>query len=1097
MLSDTHLHRLTNRFVVFTALSTLLVGGTVFTGYVLDAPFLTEFLQNDSAMKPTTALCLFFVGLAQLLAIFREPQVALSAHHALRHPATLLLVLPMLAGLLTLGEYLLGEQSRVQHLLAHLNLPTFATFAGHRMSPESALCFVLLSPCIVLNQVRRLHPANAAVALFLSLTVVTLAAISMLSHASSIPDILGWSDYPAMSFASAIVFVLSGSACLLISSSHRGAPWQLGRISTAGFALGLSILIIIGLTSARTQLLVTDTNIALARTEALYAKSANTLSDLTQQQSHVLGFLLTNDLRSLNASLNIADLTRLGLDELKRKSENNPKEKQLYAPFEAQADEVLRWSARTVAAQRDGLSTEDRQELIKQGNALLHKARLSFAQLGSEHQQITQELKRQSDHRRRISFRITSLGMIISIGLFAFVLIRLNHLVGELRQARSTLAESELRFRKLFEDMSSIAVQGYDSDNVIHFWNKASERLYGYTAEEAVGRRLVDLVVPPEASAKMLTDIAHMLESGTPLQAEEIELLRRDGSRVWTITSQTIVSLPGKPPEIFCFDIDISLRREAETEASFLRTLVETSALPFFAIDIEDDFRMVFANEATCKHLGVTREKLMTMHVSDWDPMYPPDAREAHKRVIMQGAPLFFETIHQRADGSQIPVEILSSFLELNGQHLSAGYIRDISQRKQTEAELAQYRDHLEELVSNRTAELAEARDAAESANRAKSSFLANMSHEIRTPMNAIMGLGHLLRREFQDDKTRDKLDKMNAAAQHLLGVIDNILDLSKIEAGRLTLEEREFSPARQIENAVTLVGDRARAKGLLLKRAIHPSVPMTLLGDSLRVSQILINFLSNAIKFSESGTIAINARCDENAEQTVLLHLEVQDQGIGLSEEQQAQIFQAFVQADNSTTRRYGGTGLGLVICRHLAHSMGGEVGVTSSPGHGSTFWATLRLRKPGNAPASEAPKNNDIPIEHLIRNRHGGARILLAEDDIINREVAIELLNLSGLRVDVANNGEEALRRATQLDYNIILMDIQMPVMNGIDAARAIRCLPGKSKQTPILAMTANVFDEDRQRCLEAGMDDHISKPIDPDAFYATLLRWLASSN
>jgi PAS domain S-box-containing protein len=503
----------------------------------------------------------------------------------------------------------------------------------------------------------------------------------------------------------------------------------------------------------------------------------------------------------------------------------------------------------------------------------------------------------------------------------------------------------------------------------------------------------------------------------------------------------------------------------------------------------------VIFNERWAGIIGYTLAEISPLGIDTWHRFAHPDDQKKSAALIIRHLagelPTYdCECRMRHRQGHWVWVRDCGKVMEwsADGQPLIMfGSHLEITREKLAEQALLDMNDQLEARVEERTRQLAITTQAAEAANRAKSAFLANMSHEIRTPMTAILGMADLMKLDGVTARQAERLNKMNGAAQHLLGIINDVLDLAKIEAGKLLLDESEFEVGSLVESVVAMTADRARQKHLSLISDCAP-MPGPLLGDATRIRQALLNYVSNAIRFTEQGSVTIRLRSQECGER-LLVRFEVEDTGIGIAASDIERLFHSFEQGDNSMTREHGGTGLGLAIVRQIAQMMGGSSGVDSIEGVGSTFWFTAALQRAVACPAALARFS---PLAAPNDRARGKVRILVVDDEAVNCEVIRAILETIGLFADGAANGEEAVEFAVERPYDLILMDLRMPLMDGIEATRRIRQLPHNA-QVPVLALTGNLIAEVHDACRAVGMSGFIAKPFRADDLIATVTRWL----
>jgi PAS domain S-box-containing protein/hemerythrin-like metal-binding protein len=652
------------------------------------------------------------------------------------------------------------------------------------------------------------------------------------------------------------------------------------------------------------------------------------------------------------------------------------------------------------------------------------------------------------------------------------------------REAALRISESRLRRAELASKSGNWELH-VESGKVIA--SEGACKLYGIGAHE-VDLATIQQVPLPEYRPILDAALENAVSARQPYDVE-FRIRARDSGEIKDIRSVAHYDKDNKI--LFGVIRDITESKKADealrlSEARY-RTTFQTS-LDFINITHLSDGRYIDVNQAFLEMTGYRREEVIGHTSLELGIWVDPADRQRLVDILQRDAKCRNLEARYRTRSGQCNWLLMSaSLMDVGGVRMILSISRDITDIKRAQLELEQHRNHLEDLVSLRTRELAQAKEVAEAANRAKSQFLANMSHEIRTPLNGIIGMTHVLRRGAVSALQAEQLDKIDTSADHLLGTINDILDLSKIEAGEILLEHARVDIRTLLNNVHSILSGRAQARGLELRIETADAWP-PLLGDETRLQQALLNYVGNAIKFTERGSVTLRTLRQQESDDALLVRFEVEDSGIGIAADALPHLFNAFSQADSSTTRKYGGTGLGLAITRRLAELMGGEAGGESTPGVGSTFWFTARLLKGNTAEALAEPQFS--AAEQALGQRHAGRQVLIVDDEPLNLEVAKFLLEDVGLLVETAQDGLQAVAYVRDKDYAAILMDMQMPNLGGLEATRQIRAMANRTA-TPILAMTANTFVEDRVRCLAAGMNDFIAKPFIPEVLYATLLK------
>jgi PAS domain S-box-containing protein len=708
------------------------------------------------------------------------------------------------------------------------------------------------------------------------------------------------------------------------------------------------------------------------------------------------------------------------------------------------------------------------------------------------------------------------------------------------RKARQDLKRSEERF--------SLAMRG--ANDGLWDWNLESDEVYysprwksmlGYSEDELEATlETWATLVNPDDKDRVLAKVQDYITGKSETFEVELRMRHKEGHELFILARAFLIidKRTGRPFRLVGTHLDITERKKTEQFIVSTSEILRMIAIGRKASDIYDSIALLYESRhpgircsmliledgkllhggapslpleycnavngleygpsvGSCGTATYTGKRVLVENI-DTDPKWekikhvalPHGMRCCWSEPIINSSGEVLGAFGMYYNHPALPSERESSDL------LSAARLAGIiMEREKVKLDLDQHKKNLTTLVAKRTLELEGAKREAEEANYAKSSFLANMSHEIRTPMNAIIGMSHLALQTDLTDKQKNYISKTHSTAYNLLGILNDILDFSKIEAGKVELENIDFNLAEAIDNVTNIVGLKAEEMGVNLVVMVEPTVPKRFEGDKIRLSQVMVNLIGNAIKFSNAGDdVSLKISINSESSDDISLLFTIKDTGIGMSKKQQMRLFQPFSQADRSTTREFGGTGLGLIISKEIVELMDGEIWFNSKQGSGSYFFFTVRLKK-NKALTSQSnlasKQEGDDDVGQAIALLQG-AKVLLVEDNEVNQELVMEILTTRGLSVIVAGNGQEGLDLLDKEHFDLVLMDCQMPVLDGYETTRRIRQQP-KFKDLPVIALTANVLSGDYKKTQEAGMCEHLAKPLDPDLMFITMAKWI----
>jgi len=849
---------------------------------------------------------------------------------------------------------------------------------------------------------------------------------------------------------------------------------KIQRKIIAVFSLAFSALVAVAVYSYYNTRLGAHASEMTEHTQIVLYNIEQVLTVNTEMEDATRGYVITKDNKHINTCYKASVLANEYLHNLEQLMKDNPPQEQRAIQLSTLINARINYFYDAIDARNRSFIEAQKMMATSSENALQEKIHSTISQMQNEENRLLAIRVNENQKAIHSSVLTILLGCGLSFMFGVWVLYSLNSDMNRTKFAERKAIESERKYRAMVEDVGDV-VFTCNYKGKFTYVNHRVENLTGYASDELIGKDFTFLIAP-EMLDSVKEFYAHQFKDRIPETILEFQVLQKNGDKKWVEQTVVLIGDGKKVSDFQCIVRDISVRKELEERLSESNTKFQTlfDSSPFgIAVFELSPGRIIEANAAYLDMIGYTHQEAFGHTPMELGVIDPAERAAIVERIRKVGSSQNQEQNMHHRSGREITSLYSNKLIELGGEKYSLVLFTDITERKKLEQQLVV------------------AKEQAEEATKAKEMFLASMSHEIRTPMNGVIGMANLLADTTLNKEQDEYVIGIKDSANRLLSIINDILDLSKINAGKITFESEPFNIKELIKGMAFTLGIRAKEKNIKFNTHIESKLPDYIVGDSVRLSQILWNLGGNAIKFTEKGGVDLDVSVENETEEKLRLKFLIKDTGIGIPKKRLAVIFEPFVQADLNTTRKYGGTGLGLNITQKLVELQGGTVTIDSELGIGSSFSFSIEYQKQSMAPENIQPDLLSKPKDLK------GLNVLFVEDNKVNQRVGERTLSKWGANVTIAENGRVAIPLLNKNKYDLILMDLQMPEMDGVETTQYIRKqMQAPVSNIPIIAMTASAYRGEYDKCIEVGMNNYISKPFKPDELYAMIVQTVAAS-